>query len=124
MGSERVTFKTVDGVALKGDFFRAGSSSSPGVVMAQGLSLLKEHYIEDTARRFQEAGISALVYDHRGYGSSGGHPRHQTDPLQQATPRPGSRSRTWAARAFYRDKLGLTPADERPGGLLYQSRGC
>jgi hypothetical protein len=28
------------------------------------------------------------------------------------------------ARAFYRDKLGLTPADERPGGLLYQSRGC
>lgn len=28
------------------------------------------------------------------------------------------------ARAFYRDKLGLTPADERPGDLLYQSRGC
>jgi uncharacterized protein len=84
MGSERVTFKTADGGALKGDFFRAGSSSSPGIVMAQELSLLKEHYIEDTARRFQEAGISALVYDHRGYGSSGGHPRHQTDPLQQA----------------------------------------
>jgi hypothetical protein len=51
MGSERVTFKTADGVALKGDFFRAGSSTSPGVVLAQGLSLLKEHYIEDTARR-------------------------------------------------------------------------
>jgi uncharacterized protein len=76
MGSERVTFKTADGGALKGDFFWAGNSSSPGIVMAQGLSLLKEHYIEDTARRFQEAGISALVYDHRGYGSSGGHPRH------------------------------------------------
>lgn len=27
MGSERVTFKTADGVALKGDFFRAGSRS-------------------------------------------------------------------------------------------------
>jgi alpha-beta hydrolase superfamily lysophospholipase len=39
--------------------------------MAQGLSLLKEHYIKETARRFQEAGISALVYDHGGYGSSG-----------------------------------------------------
>jgi catechol 2,3-dioxygenase-like lactoylglutathione lyase family enzyme len=34
-------------------------------------------------------------------------------------PRRGGR-----ARAFYRDKLGLTPAGERPGGLLYQSRGC
>jgi alpha-beta hydrolase superfamily lysophospholipase len=42
--------------------------------MPQGLSLLKEHHVEDTARRFQEAGISALVYDHRGYGSVGGHP--------------------------------------------------
>jgi len=85
MGSERVTFKTVDGVALKGDFFRAGSSSSPGVVMPQGLSLPKEHYIEDTARRFQDAGISALVYDHRGYGSSGGHPA--TRPTRSSRPR-------------------------------------
>jgi len=24
------------------------------------------------------------------------------------------------AKAFYRDKLGLTPIDENPGGLLYQ----
>jgi alpha-beta hydrolase superfamily lysophospholipase len=52
--------------------------------MTQGLSLLKEHYIEDTARRFQAAGIPASVYDHRGYGSSDGAPRHQTDPLRQA----------------------------------------
>ena len=85
MGSERVTFKTADGVPLKGDSVRAGSSSSPGVVMAQGLSLPKEHYIKDTACRFQEAGISALVYDHRGYGSSGGHPA--TRPTRSSRPR-------------------------------------
>jgi catechol 2,3-dioxygenase-like lactoylglutathione lyase family enzyme len=27
------------------------------------------------------------------------------------------------ARAFYRDALGLEPAEERPGGLLYRPRG-
>jgi catechol 2,3-dioxygenase-like lactoylglutathione lyase family enzyme len=27
------------------------------------------------------------------------------------------------ARTFYRDKLGLEPADERPGGLLYRCAG-
>ena len=28
------------------------------------------------------------------------------------------------ARAFYRDKLGLEPADERPGGILYRLQNC
>ena len=52
--------------------------------MSQGLTLLKEHYIDDTARRFRDAGISVLVYDHRGFGSSDGLPRHETNPAQQA----------------------------------------
>ncbi len=28
------------------------------------------------------------------------------------------------ARAFYADKLGLEPVEERPGGLLYRCGGC
>ena len=28
------------------------------------------------------------------------------------------------ARAFYAEKLGLEPADERPGGILYRLGGC
>jgi catechol 2,3-dioxygenase-like lactoylglutathione lyase family enzyme len=28
------------------------------------------------------------------------------------------------ARAFYSEKLGLLPVDERPGGLLYRCGGC
>ena len=28
------------------------------------------------------------------------------------------------ARKFYSEKLGLEPAEERPGGLLYRSAGC
>lgn len=81
--SKRIAFKTFDGTILRGDFFQAKGENTPVIVMTQGLTLLKEHYIQDTARRFQEAGISALVYDHRGYGSSDGMPRHETNPLQQ-----------------------------------------
>ena len=80
----RVEFKTIDRVTLRGDFFQARGEHMPCVIMAQGLSLLKEHYIHDHARKFVEAGFSALVYDHRGYGSSWGEPRHETNPLQQA----------------------------------------
>jgi alpha-beta hydrolase superfamily lysophospholipase len=68
------------------------------------LSLLKEHFIDDYARRFRDAGLSALVYDHRGWGSSEGFPKYETNPLQQAADyhdaityasslQPGSRSR-------------------------------
>ncbi len=80
----RVEFKTIDGVTLRGDFFQARGRNAPCVVMAQGLTLLKEHYIHAHARKFVEAGFSALVYDHRGYGSSDGLPRHETNPQQQA----------------------------------------
>ncbi|WP_158930065.1 alpha/beta fold hydrolase [Acidisphaera sp. S103] len=80
----RVGFKTIDGVTLRGDFFAAEGTDLPCVVMTQGLCLLKEHYIHDHARKFRDSGVSVLVYDHRGYGSSDGGPRHETNPLQQA----------------------------------------
>src|ERR1700759_1096663 len=80
----RIEFKTFDGVTLRGDFFQAQGERTPVIVMTQGLTLLKEHYIEDTARRFQASGISALVYDHRSFGSSDGFPRHEVNPHQQA----------------------------------------
>jgi uncharacterized protein len=48
------------------------------------LTLLKECYIDDIARRFQQEGIAVLVYDHRGWGSSEGNLYHETNPLQQA----------------------------------------
>jgi uncharacterized protein len=82
--SKRIEFKAVDGITLRGDFFKAEGARAPVIVMTQGLTLLKEHHIDDSARRFRAAGISALVYDHRSYGSSDGMPRHETNPLQQA----------------------------------------
>lgn len=45
--------------------------------------LLKEHYIPNWAKRFNEAGYAAFIYDHRGWGSSDG-PRGIVNPQQQA----------------------------------------
>ncbi len=55
---ERVEFRTYDGATLRGDFFPTSGGDRPVVLMTQGLTLLKEHYIDDTARSFQAAGIS------------------------------------------------------------------
>ena len=43
------------------------------------------------------------------------------DRLETAT-RPSAQNIA-RARAFYADKLGLTPSEERPGGLLYRCGG-
>lgn len=48
------------------------------------MTLLKEHYIPNWGKKFNEAGFATLIYDHRGWGSSDGSPRYSVDPLQQA----------------------------------------
>ena len=48
------------------------------------MTLLKEHHLPRFAVRLQQKGYAALVYDHRGWGSSDGEPRNETNPLQQA----------------------------------------
>ncbi len=48
--------------------------SFPIVVMAHGLSGTRRDRLGPFAERFAEAGIAALVFDHRGFGDSGGEP--------------------------------------------------
>jgi predicted acyl esterase len=86
MSSKRVEFKTVDGVLLRGDLFLAAPqpNGTPVIIMTQGLTLLKEHYIPNWGSKFVEAGYSVLIYDHRGWGSSEGSPRNVVNPMQQA----------------------------------------
>lgn len=47
---------------------------APVVVMAHGLSGTRRDGLGPFAERFAEAGIAALVFDHRGFGDSGGEP--------------------------------------------------
>lgn len=47
---------------------------TPVVVMAHGLSGTRRDRLGAFAERFAQAGIAALVFDHRGFGDSGGEP--------------------------------------------------
>lgn len=81
-----ITF-TSAGAQCAGWFFlpsdRAPNSRLPAVAMAHGMGAVKEMYLEQFARRFAEAGIAALLFDYRGFGASGGVPRHRISPRDQ-----------------------------------------
>ncbi|KAF2117939.1 Alpha/Beta hydrolase protein [Lophiotrema nucula] len=79
---ENVEIATFDGLKLAGHFYSAGSHQ-PCVIMSQGFSGLKEHFLPDYAQRFNEAGYSVLTYDNRCWGSSEGLPRNHVDPFLQ-----------------------------------------
>ncbi len=51
--------------------------------MSPGFAALKEQYLDRFAEVFAGAGIAALVYDNRCFGSSGGEPRQEVDPVLQ-----------------------------------------
>lgn len=51
-----------------------GSGESPAVVMAHGLSGTRRDRLGVFAERFAATGFAALVFDHRGFGDSGGEP--------------------------------------------------
>jgi fermentation-respiration switch protein FrsA (DUF1100 family) len=75
-----IEFRTEDGVLLRGWHYAAGPAT---VVMAHGFSAVKEMHLDDFAEVFAAAGLSALVFDHRGFGASGGTPRGEADPMRQ-----------------------------------------
>lgn len=47
------------------------------------LSGVKENSLDRFAKRFQAAGIAAVVFDHRNWGASDGTPRHHTNQYEQ-----------------------------------------
>jgi len=59
-----------------------GGAETPIVVMAHGLSGTRRDRLGPFAERFSEAGFAALVFDHRGFGDSGGEP-DLFDPRRQ-----------------------------------------
>lgn len=92
------------GALLRGWLYRPGGSGTagpspepgPGVVMAHGLSAVKEMFLDDFARAFAAAGLTTLAYDHLGFGESGGTPRQSPDAAVQ---RQGYRDAVhWMAR--------------------------
>src|SRR4051794_41278711 len=81
-------------------------AAAPIVVMAHGLSGTRRDGLGPFAERFAAAGMAALVFDHRGFGDSGGtpdlfEPRRQLEDWRGAAAparppprlRPGPRAR-------------------------------
>lgn len=67
----------------------AGAAESAVVVMAHGLSGTRRDRLGAFAQRFAAAGFAALVFDHRGFGDSGGeadlfHPARQLEDWRGA----------------------------------------
>lgn len=74
---------------------------TPIIVMAHGLSGTRRDGLGPFAERFSTAGIAALVFDHRGFGDSGGEPDLFV---------PRRQLEDWAAAiAFARSLPGIDP---------------
>ena len=80
-----ITFKTEDGVTLRGWFYQPedGDGPFPTLVMAHGFSATKEQTLDDYAAVFCQGGFAALVYDNRNLGASDGEPRGEIIPSEQ-----------------------------------------
>lgn len=60
-----------------------GDGPFPAVVMAGGWCYVKELVQPDYAQMFAEAGLAALLFDYRNFGSSDGERRQHIDPYAQ-----------------------------------------
>jgi fermentation-respiration switch protein FrsA (DUF1100 family) len=80
-----VRFPAEGGIELSAWLFvpQQRSARLPAITMAHGYAGTKYHSIEPMAAAFAEAGFVVLLHDHRGFGDSGGEPRHDINPWQQ-----------------------------------------
>jgi len=75
---------TSGGVLLRGWLYcSAEAFPGPGIVMAHGLSAVREMFLDRYAEMFAKAGFTTLIYDHFGFGASDGEPRQCPAPSVQ-----------------------------------------
>ena len=75
---------TSHGATLRGWLYPApGPGPHPGVVMAHGLTAVREMFLDRYAEAFAAAGFTTLVHDHFGFGASDGEPRQCPAPSVQ-----------------------------------------
>lgn len=115
-------------------FYPAADEAAPApvVVMAHGLSGTRRDGLGPFAARFAAAGIAALLFDHRGFGDSGGEP-DLFDPRRQredwvaaiatARAQPGSdpgRIATFGSSMGGGNALAAAAADRRVAAAVSQ----
>lgn len=83
-----------DGAELSAWLYEpAAQGPHPLVVMAHGYSATRQMTADKYAEAFCAAGAAVLLFDHRGFGASGGEPRRQIN--------------TWAQARGYLDAVGF-----------------
>jgi fermentation-respiration switch protein FrsA (DUF1100 family) len=81
-----VTFTASDGTVLAGWLYRPDTDGPwPAITMAHGFGATREHGLDDCGRAFCAAGFAVLAHDHRGFGTSGGHPAGQPFGLRDVS---------------------------------------
>lgn len=82
---ESVFFPAEGGATLSAWLYLPKKSigNLPAITMAHGFGLTKFHSLDPIAQSFADAGFAVLLHDHRGFGESGGMPRHDVNPWQQ-----------------------------------------
>jgi len=108
------------------------SAETPVVVMAHGLSGTRRDRLGPFAERFAEAGLAALVFDHRGFGDSGGEPdrfepRRQLEDWRAAIAFArslpgidGERVATWGSSMGGGNALAAAAGDHRVAAAVSQ----
>jgi uncharacterized protein len=109
-----------EGVTLRGWLYVPDGAGGPvpTVVMAHGLSAVKEMYLDDFAEVFAAGGLGALVFDNRNFGASDGEPRQEIDPWAQV--RDYRHAITWAQTRpeVDADRIGVWGSSYSGGHVL------
>jgi dienelactone hydrolase len=104
---EDVEFRS-HGSVLRGWLYRSSESApGAGVVMAHGLSAVREMFLDRYAAAFAEAGLTTLVYDHFGFGASDGEPRQRPAPSVQLEGYRDAIAWLGAQRSVDADRIGI-----------------
>ena len=114
-----------EGATLRGYLYRAarGDPPFPLVVMAHGTSATIPMVADRYAEVFAGAGLSALLYDHRNLGMSGGEPRQEINPWVQCRGYRDAITFASSLEAHDPSRIGLW-GDSYSGGEVFLVAAC
>lgn len=108
--AQRVTFRTVDGVLLSGNFYGADSNPAPAVILVHMLTRSRRDW-EPVAARLSAEGIAALSFDLRGHGESTPAPTEEgASPAAMVRDVAAARQFLGARHDVAHDRIGIAGA--------------
>lgn len=91
----------------------------PLVIMAHGFGALRNFGLEPFAEKFARRGMAALVFDYRGFGTSGGYPRSLISPRKHIQDWHSAIAHARRIRWINNSKIALWGTSYSGGHVLY-----